>query len=230
VRRLLIRLLGVSSVLLSVPSLLHAFFINSFLVRSVEKDTFRFEPETGTIYWKGTGKREPFRMTVDGLVEEPVRFTYEDLLGLPQTAQVSDFHCVEGWSVKDVSWKGIRFEEIIKRVKPKADAEYAMFHALGETASPAAGLTHYIESFPVRELLDPKKACLLALVQGGKPLSHDHGAPCRVVSPFDLAYKGIKYVTRIEFSRQQRPGWWTLANPIYPMEAPVPADRLRSRE
>jgi DMSO/TMAO reductase YedYZ molybdopterin-dependent catalytic subunit len=51
----------------------------------------------------------------------------------------------------------------------------------------------------------------------------------RLIAPYDLAYKSIKFVTRIEFTQKARPGWWTLANPIYPMEARVPNSRLRKK-
>ena len=61
----------------------------------------------------------------------------------------------------------------------------------------------------------------------GRPLPDERGAPARVVSPFDLAYKNIKFVTRAEFAAAPTEGWWTRANPIYPVEAPVQQDRLR---
>jgi DMSO/TMAO reductase YedYZ molybdopterin-dependent catalytic subunit len=60
-------------------------------------------------------------------------------------------------------------------------------------------------------------------------LTDQHGAPLRLISPYDLGYKGTKFVGRIEFSDKEHPGWWTRANPIYPSEAPVPEDRLRKR-
>ena len=141
--------------------------------------------------------------------------------------QVSDFHCVEGWSVREIKWRGFRFSEILKRVKPNKEAKYVTFHALGETRSRPAGQGHYIESFSIEALLDHKRQVILALDMNGRPLEHDHGAPLRVISPFDLGYKSIKYVHRIEFGDKQRKGWWTLANPIYTVDAPVPKERLR---
>jgi DMSO/TMAO reductase YedYZ molybdopterin-dependent catalytic subunit len=69
----------------------------------------------------------------------------------------------------------------------------------------------------------------MTLQMGDTPLPHDHGAPLRLIAPYSLGYKNIKYIYRIEFARQPRPGWWTLANPIYPMQAPVPVDRLRKK-
>lgn len=196
--------------------------------RTVEKKTFRFEPATGEVVYEG-GRREPYVLVVDGLVRQAARFTYRQLLELPQSSQVSDFHCVEGWSVLDVAWKGVRFEEILKRVQPAAEARYCVFHSLGETDYVAQGLNHYIESLPLADLMDPEKQALLALEVDGRPLTHQRGAPLRVVSPFDLAYKSIKYVTRIELSDRAVKGWWTLANPIYPVDAPVEPERIRKK-
>lgn len=226
-RRLFLKCVAACSLLLTIPSSLRAFFIKTFQIRTVERDTFVFEPDTGMVYWKERKAREPYYLVVDGLVEKPLRLSYADLASLPRVSQVSDFHCVEGWSVADVPWGGIRFEEITKRAKPKAGAKYAIFHALGTTSSGSEPPDHYTECFLIAELLDPKKTCLLALTYQGKPLPHNHGAPCRVISPFNLAYKSIKYVTRIEFTKEQAAGWWTRANPIYPIDAPVPAERLR---
>lgn len=228
-RRLFLKAGGVFGFLLSVPSSLWAFFLDHLPVRTVEKDTFRFEPLSGLIRWKPKDTSDPYRLTIDGLVHTKREIAYSDLRKLPQVSQTSDLHCVEGWSVKDLKWGGIRFEEIVKLAKPKSSAKYVTFHALGETDPMSSGQSHYTESFPLEVLLDPKKECLLALTLNGKPLPHDHGSPMRVVSPYDLGYKSIKFVNRIEFAEEQRPGWWTSANPIYPMDAPVPASRLRKR-
>jgi len=64
-----------------------------------------------------------------------------------------------------------------------------VFHSLGKTDSSAGGLDHYAESFTLEELIDLGKERLLALSMDGKPLPHEHGAPLRVVSPYDLGYK-----------------------------------------
>jgi len=188
-----------------------------------------FDSKTGLIRWSKKGKTEPYRLVVDGLVNEPLSLSYTDLLDLPQVTQLSDFHCVEGWSVKDLRWSGFRFSEIVKKTKPKPEARYAIFHALGTTRSRPGGLDHYVESLPLARLLDPERECLLALSLEGKALTDQHGAPLRLISPYDLGYKGTKFLRKIEFSDRERPGWWTEANPIYPSEAPVPEDRLRKR-
>jgi hypothetical protein len=221
--------LGGIAFLLTAPARGLAFFLSQFQTRTVEKENFSFDPRTGMVEMKGK-RPEPYRLNVGGLVENPVKFSYPELRGLSRIVQVSDFHCVEGWSVEDARWGGLRFEEIFKRVKIKAGAEYVIFHALGETASQPEGQKNYIESFPLRKLLDPGEEILLALDLDEKPLTHERGAPLRVVAPHQLGYKSIKFVTAIEFSSVQRAGWWSLGDSVYPVDAPVPPGRLRKKK
>ena len=227
-RRLFLKTSAFFLFILAFPRAVWSFFIRGFRTRTVENETFSFDPMDGTIRWMKRPKvREPYQLTVDGLVEKPKHFSYKELQALPQVAQRSDFHCVEGWSVRNVRWGGIRFKEIADFVRPKPEARYAIFHALGKTPDPDQGVNHYLECLPLERLLDPGKKCLLALTIDGKPLSFDRGSPQRVVSPYDLGYKGAKYVVRIVFAAEPTPGWWTRANPIYPTEAPVPVERLK---
>lgn len=227
-RRLLLKLSAGFFLGVAIPGKAWAFFVRELRTRTVEKDAFVFDPTSGTIQWRTRpAVREAYLLTVEGQVDKPKKFSYRDLQALPQVAQTSDFHCVEGWSVKDLQWGGIRFEEIVKIVRPKKAARYVIFHSLGKTEEAARGVSSYVESLPIEKLLDPRQKCLLALTLNGKPLTFDRGSPLRVVSPYDLGYKGSKYVTRMVFSAERTPGWWTLANPVYPIDAPVPAKRLR---
>jgi DMSO/TMAO reductase YedYZ molybdopterin-dependent catalytic subunit len=228
-RRMALRALGIAGLLASLPSSVRAYFVRSLPVRTVEKETFLFDPASGSLSWKKERRSQPYRLAIGGMVADPAELSYAELLALPRVTQTSDLHCVEGWSVKDISWGGIRFSEIVRIARPLPGARYAVFHSLGETSSAPRGQSHYIECLPVAALVDPARECLLALAMNGKPLPHDHGAPLRLVAPPDLGYKSIKYVRRIDFVKDPIPGWWTLANPIYPADAPVPASRLRRK-
>ncbi|MBN2338622.1 MAG: molybdopterin-dependent oxidoreductase [Acidobacteria bacterium] len=228
-RRMALRALGIAGLLASLPSSVRAYFVRSLPVRTVEKETFLFDPASGSLSWKKERRSEPYRLAVGGMAADPVELSYAELLALPRVSQTSDLHCVEGWSVKDIVWEGFRFSEIARITRPLPGARYAVFHSLGETSSAPRGQGHYIECLPVESLVDPARECLLALALNGKPLPHDHGAPLRLVAPLDLAYKSIKYVRRIDFVAEPVSGWWTLANPIYPADAPVPASRLRRK-
>lgn len=212
-----------------VPARLRAAVNDLFPTRTVDDDGFRFDPASGDLLWPG-GKRQPYVLRLDGLVESPLDLTYAQLRALPQTGRTVDFHCVEGWSVQDVPWSGVAFADLLAKVRLKPGATHAVFHSLSPTKSRVEGTDHYIESFPLSELLRPELNCLLALDLEGAPLPHDRGAPARVVAPFDLAYKSIKFVNRVEFTDHSVPGWWTRANPIYPVDAPVPPGRLRAKD
>ena len=145
-------------------------------------------------------------------------------------AMTADFHCVEGWSVPDLAWKGLRLSTLAELAGPRPEARYVIFHALGGTRSRPGGLDHYVECLPLADLLDPALGYLLALDLDGAPVPLAHGAPLRLVCPFDLAYKAIKFVTRLEFSDTAQDGWWTRANGIYTAFAPVEPERLRVRD
>lgn len=225
-RRALLLAGALAAAAAALPRAARALLARVFPTRTVEADTFSFEPDTGMVR-HADGRREPYALTVGGMVAEPLSLSWADLLALPRVEQVSDFHCVEGWDVNDVAWGGFRFAELLARVKPKGEPGYAVFHSLGTTPHGPEGLTHYVESFAVKDLLDPAKRVLMVLTKDGQPLSHDRGAPLRVIAPYSLAYKSIKFVHRVELADEPRDGWWTVANPIYPWRAPVPARRLR---
>ena len=186
-------MLGGLTLVAGMTSSMYASFIEALAVRTVEKDSFRFNPVTGVIEWKD-GRKRKYRLTVNGSVKEPKVLSYAQLKSLAQVEQVSDFHCVEGWSVADIQWGGFRFSEIVRRVKPAAQARYAVFHSFGKTALSPAGQDRYIESFPISELLDPEREVLLATDMNRNPLPEDHGAPLRLVSPHDLGYKSINFI------------------------------------
>jgi DMSO/TMAO reductase YedYZ molybdopterin-dependent catalytic subunit len=209
-----------------VPRGVREAFGERFPTRTVERPEFRFDPASGVVVY-ADGRREPYALLMDGMVREPERLSYAQLRALPQARRTADFHCVEGWSIEDAPWGGVDFRELFARVRPLPGATHAVFHSLGRTES-VGGLTHYVESLPLGELLDPRLGCLLALDLDGAPLADARGAPARVIAPFDMAYKSIKFVRRVEFTDHPVEGWWTRANPIYPVDAPVQKSRLRT--
>ena len=198
-----------------------------FPTRTVEKKTFVFDATSGEVVWTDKNIREKYYLKIEGMVEKPLQLSYDELRNLKLDTQVSDFHCVEGWSVRDVRWSGFRFDDILKLVKPLNSAKYVTFHALGETGMKPRGKSHYVESFELDSLLDPQQQILMTLDKDGKPLSQNRGAPLRIIAPYRLAYKSIKFVHRIEFTDKRQLGWWTLASSIYSWEAKVSRSRLR---
>lgn len=138
-----------------------------------------------------------YQFRVDGLVENPITLSYDQLQQLPSVQQVSDFHCVEGWVVQNVRWQGVRTQTILDIVKPLPSAKYITFHALDGV---------YVESLSIEQATYPD--ALLAYTMNGAPLSPDHGHPLRFVMPHMYGYKGAKYLYRLEFAATQVTGYW----------------------
>ena len=135
-------------------------------------------------------------LEVSGEVENPVILNWVEVLRLPKVDSVSDFHCVEGWSVLDCKWEGIRFSEIINLVKPRENAKFVTFLC-------ADG---YTTSLSTEELSGDD--VVLAYGLNGKPLEEGIGFPLRLVVPKKYAYKSALWVIRMTFTVKKELGYW----------------------
>jgi len=146
-------------------------------------------PEVATDRW---------RLAVDGAVETPLSLSWADLLALPQADEEADFHCVTGWSVLDVAFRGVRLETLLALARPAAGATHVMTHAYDG----------YSANLPLEEALKPD--VLLVHTVEGKPIPAERGGPARVVVPQLWAWKGAKWVNRIEVLTHDRRGYWEI--------------------
>lgn len=144
-----------------------------------------------------TFDRATWRLRIEGLVERPVELTYDDLVALPHAEQVSDFHCVTGWSVENVSWVGVRFHDLFARARPLPRAKAVAFVS---TERP------YVDTLTLEQALLPN--AMLAYEMDGEPLLREHGAPARVVIPEMYGYKNVKWVERIVVGDVAFDGYW----------------------
>jgi DMSO/TMAO reductase YedYZ molybdopterin-dependent catalytic subunit len=144
-----------------------------------------------------TFERRRWRLRIDGLVERPQLLSYDELLALPSAEQVSDFHCVTGWTVRKVRWRGVRFRDMLAQAKPTERA-----HALRFVSAESP----YEDSLTLAQasLAD----AMLAYEMDGRPLEREHGAPARVVIPEMYGYKNVKWVERIELVGKPVEGFW----------------------
>ena len=138
-----------------------------------------------------------YRLTVAGLAGKPASFTLADLKSMPRADQVSDFHCVTGWSVDDVHWGGVRLKDVLERVAPAKSVTSLRFVSAEEP---------YEDSLTLEQALLPD--VMLAYEMDHAPISRPHGAPVRLVMPRMYGYKGVKWVTRIELRSDIVPGYW----------------------
>jgi len=136
-------------------------------------------------------------LTIDGLVERKLTLGYDELRRLPAAEQVSAFHCVTGWTVHGVRWRGIRLHRLLDLAGPLPSSRALRFVS---TERP------YEDSLTIEQARLPD--VMLALDLDGAPLSRPHGAPVRLVIPEMYGYKGVKWLERIEVVADQPTGYW----------------------
>lgn len=137
-----------------------------------------------------------WKLIINGEVEHPVELTWDDFMALPQTEDTSDFHCVTTWSKLDMNWKGVRLLDLAALVQPKDTATHIMCY----------GYDDYTTNVSLEEALKPD--VLLVHTFEGAPLHQDHGGPVRMITPQLYAWKGAKWISRIEFLSKNKLGFW----------------------
>jgi DMSO/TMAO reductase YedYZ molybdopterin-dependent catalytic subunit len=150
---------------------------------------------------------ERWRLVIDGACARPLSLDWAAFQALDQTDDVSDFHCVTKWSRFDVPWRGVRVAEVIAQVEPHDDARFVMFH----------GYDSYTTNISLAEAIKPD--VMLVHTADGKPLVVEHGGPVRVITPQLYAWKGAKWVNRIELMTADKRGFWEergYSNTAYP--------------
>jgi len=144
-----------------------------------------------------------WRLEVGGHVANPTTFTWEQFMALPQVEDVSDFHCVTTWSRFNNHWKGVRFRTIAELVVPKEDAQFVL--CTGCDHLPGTSIP-YTTNLPLARAVE--EDVLLVHTWEGKPLPREHGGPVRMITPKLYAWKGAKWIRRIDVLARNQKGFW----------------------
>ncbi len=150
---------------------------------------------------------EQWQLKVDGRVERPRTYSIQEIRALEPVEPTAPFVCVEGWDMW-VKWTGVRLKRIVEDVKPLPGACWLTFYAYSE----------YTDSLFIKDAMDDRT--ILAFGYEDGPLPAENGGPLRLVVPFKLAYKSVKWLQRIRFVDSEEPGYWETRG--YPAEAGIP--------
>lgn len=139
---------------------------------------------------------EIWYLEVKGLVENPIRWTLKEFLGIAGDTLRGDFHCVTGWSVLNLEWRGLQFWNLLETVRPNPEANYVLFEAQSE----------YTTGLPLDYL--KREPSIIAHSLNGKPIPRENGGPLRLVVPGKYAYKSLKWLVVIRFLDKEVLGYW----------------------
>ncbi len=137
-----------------------------------------------------------WRLRLFGLVERERNISFPEFLALPMVKVFSDVHCVTGWSRLDNLWEGVSSSALKDLVMILPEARFTIVHAAG----------NFITNLSLDDFFS--EDVLFALRHNGRPLTPEHGVPVRLVVPRLYFWKSAKWVTGVEFTSEDRPGFW----------------------
>jgi len=141
-------------------------------------------------------KLEDFKLTLDGAVENPMVLDWAALMALPQGELVADMHCVTQWSNYDNHWQGVFASTILALVKPQARCKHIIFYSYD----------NYTTNLRLEQFAQPD--VMLVHHWNGAPITRQHGGPLRGMVPRYYLWKSAKWLTRMEFTQADDPGFW----------------------
>jgi DMSO/TMAO reductase YedYZ molybdopterin-dependent catalytic subunit len=145
---------------------------------------------------------DKWSLEVLGLVAQPRRFSYDEILALPAVSQYTTLECISntlgGNLMSNAHWTGVPLSDLMHALDVRPEARAITFRSAD----------NYYESFPLDVALAP--GVLLAHTMNGMPLPDKHGFPLRLILPGRYGVKNPKWITKIEFYQAAEPieGYW----------------------
>lgn len=133
-----------------------------------------------------------WRLEVSGLVEIPLSLSFDDIRGLPSQTQITQHHCIQGWSAI-AGWRGTPLSAVLDACRPLPSARYLIFHSY---ALDSKGRRLFYESLDLSLARHPQT--ILAYEMNSEPLPVAYGAPLRLRVETELGFKMVKWLRRIE--------------------------------
>jgi len=133
---------------------------------------------------------------VDGLVDEPITWSYDEIRSMPSVTRTVDIHCVTKWSKLDTIWEGVAVAEIMSRVTLRPGVTHVLVSA-------EHGFTANI---PLTDFTAEQN--MLAYRYDGVDLEPDHGWPLRLLVPHLYFWKSVKWARGLQFLDHDTPGFW----------------------
>jgi DMSO/TMAO reductase YedYZ molybdopterin-dependent catalytic subunit len=134
--------------------------------------------------------------TVDGLVDTPTTWTWDELRALPHSRYEGDIHCVTAWSKLGMTFVGVSVDTLLEAAGPADEAAYAM----------ARSHTGYTTNLPLEDLTGGR--AWVAWEADGEPLRPEHGGPARLLVPHLYFWKSAKWVSGLRLMAEDEPGFW----------------------
>jgi DMSO/TMAO reductase YedYZ molybdopterin-dependent catalytic subunit len=125
-----------------------------------------------------------FRVSLSGMVAQPLDLSLADLKRYPSRTQITQQTCEEGWSAIG-EWTGVQLSRVLTTAGIKPEARFLVFYCVDG----------WWDCIDLADALHPQT--MLAYGMNGRDLPVPHGAPVRLRVERQLGYKSLKFVNRI---------------------------------
>ena len=161
-------------------------------------------------------KIRPWRVILDGLVDEEIELGVDDLFKKFQFEErLYRFRCVEAWSMA-LPWTGFPLADLVKMAQPKAQAKFLVMQSFKDPEM-ARGQRQFWYPWPYQEVLTLDEAmnelAFIATGVFGKSIPKQMGAPLRLVVPWKYGFKSIKSIVRFTFAKKRPKTFWESVQP-----------------
>jgi DMSO/TMAO reductase YedYZ molybdopterin-dependent catalytic subunit len=137
---------------------------------------------------------DEWELSITGAVDEPRRWSWDEFQALPKESITVDIHCVTSWSKLGTGWEGVSVDTLLDGVD--VFGAYTVAKSYGG----------YTTNLPMEDITDGKAWVVYAY--DGAPLEPEHGGPARLLVPHLYFWKSAKWLTEIEVTESDEPGFW----------------------
>jgi len=133
-----------------------------------------------------------WRLEVTGLVEKPLKFSYDQLKALP-VLERKVLQICPGYFANHGLWKGVSIKELLDKARLEPEVAHI-------SLSGPEGGQEKTSRFPLEDIISGR--VFLAYQVNGQILPVKHGWPLRVVAEGYYGYDWIKYVYRVKAEKE----------------------------
>ncbi|WP_033106487.1 molybdopterin-dependent oxidoreductase [Microbacterium profundi] len=158
---------------------------------------------------------ETWRLVIDGMVDQRVELSFQDILDMGVDEYAITLTCVSnevgGELVGNAMWLGVPLRDVLRKAGVKSGADMVL----------SRSVDGYTASTPLAALVDDELDAILAVGMNGEPLPLEHGFPVRMVVPGLYGYvSATKWLTELKVTTfADDEAYWTPRG--YSAEAPI---------
>jgi DMSO/TMAO reductase YedYZ molybdopterin-dependent catalytic subunit len=137
---------------------------------------------------------EQWSFSIEGEVDAPKSWTWDEFKALPSEEVTRDIHCVTKWTKLDTVWRGVSVDALLDGVE--TSSEYIVEFSDGG----------YTTNLPLADVTGGK--AWVVYEYDGQPLEPEHGGPARMLVPHLYFWKSAKWVRGLSLRAEDEPGFW----------------------